>query len=97
MARHLEFGLRSESEARGEASVLGGVRLCVLTSRIALNGTITEHVGPAAYARHYRYDVDGVQRGSPARRSEVAGVGVLPSTHLDQPWSLALRRRAPPS
>jgi hypothetical protein len=42
------------------AGFFGGVRSCVLTCRIGLNGAVTDDIDPAVEARHDRYDVDGI-------------------------------------
>jgi len=47
--------------------------LCVLTSRIGLNGPQTEHVDPAVEARHGRYDVDGIHGVALAAECSSAG------------------------
>jgi hypothetical protein len=52
--------LSQEAVARSDAGFLGGVRLCLLTSRIGLNSAVTDDIDPAVEARHDRYDVDGI-------------------------------------
>jgi hypothetical protein len=55
--------LSPEAVERIDAGFLGGVRPCVLTSRIGLNSAVTDDIDPAVEARHDRYDVDGVHVG----------------------------------
>jgi len=57
--------LSPQAVERIDAGFLGGVRLCVLASRIGLNSAVTDHVGPAIEARHNRYDVDGIHVVAP--------------------------------
>jgi len=52
--------LSPEAVERIDAGFLGGVRLCVLTSRIRFNSAMTDNIGPTVEARHDRYDVDGI-------------------------------------
>jgi hypothetical protein len=52
--------LSPEAVERIDAGFLGGVRPCVLTSRIGLNSAVTDHVDPAVEARNDRYDVNGI-------------------------------------
>jgi hypothetical protein len=55
--------LSPEAVERIDAGFLGGVRPCVLTSRIGLNSAVTDHVDPAVEARNDRYDVNGIHVG----------------------------------
>jgi hypothetical protein len=71
--RRVAFSLRYKAVARSDAVVLNVVRLCVLTSRIWLNGPQTEHVDPAVEARHGRYDVDGIHGVALAAECSSAG------------------------
>jgi hypothetical protein len=72
--------LNPEAVERIDAGVIGGVRPCVLTSRIGLNGAATDHVGPAVEARNDCYDVNDIH---------VVGAGEVqvdsPSTALATP------------
>jgi hypothetical protein len=52
--------LSPEAVDRIDAGFLGGVRPCVLTSRIGLNSAVTDHVDPAVEARNDGYDVNGI-------------------------------------
>ena len=52
--------LSPEAVERIDADFLGGVRPCVLTSRIGLNSAVTDHLDPAVEARNDRYDVNGI-------------------------------------
>jgi hypothetical protein len=52
--------LSPEAVERIDAGFLGGIRPCVLTSRIGLNSAVTDHVDPAVEARNDRYDVNGI-------------------------------------
>lgn len=52
--------LSPEAVERIDAGFLGGVRPCVLTSRIGLNSAVTDHVDPAVEACNDRYDVNGI-------------------------------------
>ena len=58
--------LSPEAVERIDAGFLGGVRLCVLTSRVGLNSAVADDIGPAIEARHNGYDVEGIHRGGGA-------------------------------
>jgi hypothetical protein len=53
-----------------DAGVQGGVSLCVLASRIGLNGPETQDLDPAAEARHDRYDVEGIHVAARSRAEQ---------------------------
>jgi hypothetical protein len=56
----VHLSLRHELVTHSDAGVQRRLRPCALTGRAGLNGPQTDHLGPAAQARHYRYDVDGI-------------------------------------
>jgi len=54
------LSLRLETVMSSDAVGHRGVRLCVLTGRIALNSPQTEHFDPAVEARHCCDGVEGI-------------------------------------
>ena len=54
------LSLRYEAVPGRDAGVQGWASLCVLASRIGLNGPETQDLDPAVGARHDRYDVEGI-------------------------------------